>query len=80
MRHAALKLLLFLGLSTAWIAGKGSVEDSLYLRRDWVLLTVTEGRVHHKTEAKYAVLLGAGMSASVIGTELAESLMDADAI
>ena len=62
MRRTVLKLFLFLGLAIAWIAGHAYVEDTLYLRRDWLLLTVIEERVQHKTEAGYAFLTGAGMS------------------
>jgi hypothetical protein len=42
MRRTVINLALFLGLSIAWIAGHAYVEDNLYLRRDWLLLTVTQ--------------------------------------
>ena len=65
MPRTVIKLILFLGLSIAWIAGNAYWQDYRYLRRDWLLLTVIQERVQHKTEAGYAFLFGAGLS--VIG-------------
>ena len=62
MRRTALKLLLFLGLSIAWLAGNAYWEDYRYLRRDWLLLTLIEERAQHKAEAGHAFLLGAALS------------------
>ena len=62
MQRTAIKLALFLGLTIAWIAGHAYIEDTLYLRRDWLLLTVIEDRVQHKTQAAHVFLFGTGLS------------------
>ena len=64
MQRTALKLFLFLGLSVIWLAGKAYVDDTLYLRRDWLLLPVIEDRVQHRAEAGYFILFGAGITLS----------------
>ena len=63
MHPIAMKLALFLGLTIAWIAGNAWFEDYRYLRRDWLLLTGIQERVHHKTEAGYAFIFGTSLSA-----------------
>ena len=62
MKDVLWKLLILCGFTITWLAGNAYWQDYRYLRRDWLLLTVIQERMQHKTEAGHAFLFGAGLS------------------
>ena len=63
MKPLLLKLLIFCGLTIAWLSANRYFEEYRFLRRDFLLLTVIEERVNQKRQAKYGFVLGTSLFA-----------------